>query len=273
MKRKPQKLIWLIVIILIAAVAIIAWFLRASILNTVRENSVKEEVPSPQAAAQFELSGTKTTTAPKASPLSAPPPPLPNPPVIITGDVNLDVPFAPQAPLANWDQPYQDACEEAAVIMVEHYLSGRSLTLNEMDSEILSAVEFQTKKYGFYIDSNSAETARFAMDFNLHLNAEVVYDITANDIKAKLNEGIPVIALANGQRLNNPFFTAPGPEHHAIVIKGVKGDKFITNDPGTKRGADYLYPIDTVMNALEDYDGDTPGTYKPTAIFLTPSRP
>ena len=32
-------------------------------------------------------------------------------------EINLPVPFTPQAPHANWELPYQEACEEAAVLM------------------------------------------------------------------------------------------------------------------------------------------------------------
>ena len=33
----------------------------------------------------------------------------------------LEVPFTSQAPFGNWDEPYQEACEEAVMLMLMHY--------------------------------------------------------------------------------------------------------------------------------------------------------
>ncbi|MCR4279964.1 MAG: hypothetical protein NUV82_00890, partial [Candidatus Komeilibacteria bacterium] len=39
----------------------------------------------------------------------------------LPAEYNLDVPFMSQAPHANWDLPYQEACEEASLIMVDYF--------------------------------------------------------------------------------------------------------------------------------------------------------
>lgn len=184
-------------------------------------------------------------------------------------DVNLAVPFSPQAPHANWDQPYQDACEEATIIMVERYLRGAEITLDQMDTEILKMVDFQNENYGFFKDSNIAETVRLAEAFYPNISAEAFYDVTADDIRVQLTAGKAVIVLVDGRLLGNPYFTQGGPDKHTLVIKGMQGDNFITNDPGTRRGADFVYSVDTVMSAIVDYDGDTPGTGKKAIIILT----
>ncbi|TSC63720.1 MAG: Uncharacterized protein G01um1014106_417 [Parcubacteria group bacterium Gr01-1014_106] len=154
--------------------------------------------------------------------------------------------------------------------MAERFFRGASLSLQEMDAEILRMVAFQKDRYGFYIDSNAEETARLARDFYPHLTVRVIYNPTVQDVREALGKKIPVVALVNGQKLGNPFYTPPGPDRHALIVKGVTGEKFITNDPGTRRGADFVYPISTVMNALEDYDGGTPGTGKPVILLVTP---
>jgi hypothetical protein len=48
-----------------------------------------------------------------------------------------------------------------------------------------------------------------------------------------------------------------------LVIKGYKADgSWITNDPGTHNGPDYVYPHDRLLNAIHDFkagdmvDGD-----------------
>lgn len=269
-QRFSQKSIFVGVGVVVSIVAAIVLFTQhASLRAWFAERPYRTTLPSPEPADSAVASSTssaspsptqKTTSAPRSS----------TPPK--AGAVNLSVPFAPQAPFGNWAQPYQDACEEATIIMIERFFRSASLSLQEMDAEILRMVRFQEERYGFFIDSNAAETKRLAEEFYPHLSARVIYNPSVNDIREALTKKIPVLALVNGQKLRNPFYTPPGPDRHAITIKGVTGDKFITNDPGTRRGADFVYPISTVMNALEDYDGGSPGTGKPVILLLTPKR-
>ena len=40
-----------------------------------------------------------------------------------------------------------------------------------------------------------------------------------------------------------------------LVVKGyTKDGKWITNDPGTRRGADYVYSNDVLMNAIHSFN-------------------
>jgi hypothetical protein len=42
-----------------------------------------------------------------------------------------------------------------------------------------------------------------------------------------------------------------------LVIKGyTSAEKFITNDPGTRRGADFLYDENVIMEAMHDWRVD-----------------
>lgn len=264
--RSPRFRALLIVGILVLLPAgVLAWRERTVFTSWVRERPFRVAVPSALPAAGGRPAPTEGTAA--TALLSS------TPAEGRTGDVNLDVPFAPQAPFRNWGQPYQDACEEAAIIMVERALRGATLSREEMDTEILRVVDFETEHFGSYKDTTAAETARFAEAFYPHLRAEVRYDVTADDLIALLHEGHPVILPVNGRKLGNPFYTPPGPDKHALVIKGLKGDRFITNDPGIGRGNDFTFPVATVMAAAIDYDGIAPGTGKRAAIILTQRGP
>ena len=55
---------------------------------------------------------------------------------VLPVEYNLAVPFQPQAPFANWDMPYQEACEEASLIMADAYFAGQALSANDMDYAI-----------------------------------------------------------------------------------------------------------------------------------------
>jgi hypothetical protein len=247
---KFRKTRW-IVIATLAVVALLLWFGRGALLGRLVERQFHQPVPA--AVSPLEVTRQQTVAATSGA------------------EVNLAVPFSPQAPFADWEQPYQDACEEAALLMVERSLRGVSLTAAEADAEILRMVDFQRERFGFYKDSNIAETVRLAEAYFPQLSASAVYDITADDIRAQLVAGRPVVVLVDGRRLGNPFYTAPGPDKHALVVKGFLDDSFITNDPGTRRGADFVYAVDTMMAALVDYDGGAPGTGARAMIVIWPT--
>lgn len=178
---------------------------------------------------------------------------------IATGQFVLldNVPFTRQAPFGNWaDERQQDGCEEASVLMAVRWANGQSLTLKEAEKEILAISDFELVQYGGFHDTSVADTvARIFVGYFHFNNAEARYGVSSNDIISELQKGNLVIVPANGQKLNNPNFTYPGPIHHMLVIRGYdpKTDEFITNDPGTRLGEMYKYPVSTMMNAIYDY--------------------
>jgi hypothetical protein len=58
-----------------------------------------------------------------------------------------------------------------------------------------------------------------------------------------------------GRELQNPNFKNPGPIYHMLVVQGyTKSGEIITNDPGTRKGKDYLYNPEILFNAIGDWD-------------------
>lgn len=171
---------------------------------------------------------------------------------------NLAVPFTPQAPHADWSLPYKEACEEASLYMVHAYYQGVKATAIDPDTaklEIDKIVEFEKGLFGFYEDTTAEQTATVA-EMMYGYTVETIDNPTIDQIKTHVAAGRPVIVPLAGRQLGNPFFTAPGPIYHMLVIRGyTKDGKFITNDPGTKHGQAYLYDFDTVMNAMHDWNG------------------
>lgn len=168
-------------------------------------------------------------------------------------EVLLDVPFTSQAPHSNWAMPYQEACEEASIIMTASFLENRRLNNDIADQEILRIVEWEQKN-GFAADTNIADTAKIA-EAIYGVKAKVYYDneVTIENIKQQLAEGNPVILPAAGRLLENPNFTPPGPEYHMLVVIGFDGKNFITNDPGTRNGHYYEYPAEMLIYAIHDW--------------------
>ena len=168
----------------------------------------------------------------------------------------LQVPFTSQAPSAQWDNVvFQNACEEASIVMAIHWAKGTSLTKEDAETEIAAIAEFQQETYGHFHDRSAADTAQLMKEYFDYQNVEYVTDIDTSDIKRELLDGNVVIVPVNGQVLNNPFYTPPGPLEHMIVVIGYDGEthEFITHDPGTKRGANFRYEEDVLNQALRDY--------------------
>lgn len=188
-------------------------------------------------------------------------------------EANLDVPFTIQAPEQQWDLPYEEACEEASVLMVAAYYQGKTgqLPIEEAKKGILDIVTYENGRFGDYIHTTVAQTGEIATDFLKVSAAKVIPIKSAEEIKRLIANGYPVIVPASGRDLGNPNFKAPGPVYHMLVIKGyTKDGKFITNEPGTRKGYNYLYDVDVVMNALHDYAADDIRTGAKAVLVLFP---
>ena len=186
----------------------------------------------------------------------------------LPAEINLKVPFTPQAPHANWELPYGEACEEASALMVYYYFEKKTFSKESADKEIKKLVDFQSKKYGFYKDSTADETARFIKDYWKYKKVRVI-PASIDAIKQELAAGRPVIIPAAGRLLGNPNFRRPGPLYHMLVVKGyTKDGKFITNDPGTRNGANFVYDQKVLMNAIHDWNGGDVNNGKKVIIVV-----
>ena len=184
-----------------------------------------------------------------------PKPPVPEPKPTVD-QINLAVPFASQAPFGDWSMPYGEACEEASLIMTDFYLRDASLTKQQMKDMIDQMVAWQIKEWGGHMDLSAAKTIELAKQFNPSYRYQIISNLTADKIRDQLRAGFPVIVPAAGRELHNPNFKQPGPIYHMLVIKGfTKDGKFITNDPGTRNGADYVYTEEVLMSAIHDWTG------------------
>jgi len=167
---------------------------------------------------------------------------------------NLSVPFTSQAPFANWDETFKEGCEEASVLMVHYFYNNDSFTAQLATDEILAMVDWQLNYFGGHFDLTAEQTAEMIKKYFGYKKVEVIKNPTVDDIKNHISKQRPVIIPAAGKMLGNPYFIQPGPNYHMLVIKGYTKTDFITNDPGTKRGEDFLYSYDTIMEAMHDWN-------------------
>ena len=173
-------------------------------------------------------------------------------PVKIPTELNLDAPFYSQAPFSNWDFPWQEACEEASILLAANVYGKHNWTRTEFNDEILKMVEWQKKEFGTYLDTTVAQNAKI---FSNYLGIETITheNPSLDEIKSILNKGHFIIMFLSGKELGNPNFTNGGPVYHAILVKGYKGTNIITHDVGTKNGANYVYSWATLQSAMHDF--------------------
>lgn len=175
----------------------------------------------------------------------------------IPGEINLDVPFTSQAPEGDWSQPWQDACEEAAVLMLDAYYKEYGLSPLFAKDELVKMVDWEEGVHGW---GRSIELTKIQAVYEWFAGeraqkTEILENPTVDELKQFIANGHPVLVVADGKVLPNPHFQNGGPEYHALIIRGYTEDSFITNDPGTRFGENFVYAYDDLMNAIRDWNG------------------
>lgn len=168
----------------------------------------------------------------------------------------LDVPFTSQAPEKIWDQPWQDACEEAAILMLDAYYKKYSLSPLFAKDELQKMVDWETAR-GW---GGSVEIEKVKLTAEWYIGKKdfkIIQNPTVEDIKRSLVNKNPVLVVADGKALPNPNFRSGGPIYHALLVIGYNDEtgEFVTNDPGTQFGAGFRYKYDDLMNSIRDWNG------------------
>lgn len=190
---------------------------------------------------------------------------------ILPESVQLDVPFTSQAPEGNWDQPWQDACEEAAILMLDAYNKAYPLSPFFARDELQKLVDWQTERgWGGSIDIIDIRTAAAWYMQQPESAFTIIQYPDLDTVKRILADGQPILAVADGTVLPNPHFSGDGPVYHALVITGYDDTmgEFITNDPGTRHGAQFRYQYDALLEALHDWNGGDVVDGMPVVLVL-----
>lgn len=166
---------------------------------------------------------------------------------------NLPVQFHSQSPLGTWWEIFWETCEEASVLLAFLYFQGKTLSPQEFQQELLNIVSYQNTVFWDFVHTTVAQTAQILRDFYRYDNYQILENPSANDIKQHIAQGKIVLAPFYGVGLN-PYYSDGWPEYHFMLIKWYTQDYFITHDVGTKRWADYKYPVDVLMERLHDYN-------------------
>ncbi|MDD5251562.1 MAG: C39 family peptidase [Patescibacteria group bacterium] len=226
--------------------------------TTTVATAISKPVPEENMASAGNDSPANTVATPPATPSAATqtPPAANQIAPTLPKEINIKVPMVYQAPFSVWDALHEDACEEAAFLMLKWFRDGRtSVTRDEMETGIQQLVAYENGiDYGLSIDADQAVTV---MKNDLGLTTARILPVSnIEDVKRELAAGRPVILPAAGKELHNPNFRNGGPLYHMLVAKGYTANgKIITNDPGTRLGKDYLYADNVLFDAIHDWNG------------------
>lgn len=175
--------------------------------------------------------------------------------VTVPGEMKLDVMFSTQAPLKDWGMPYQEACEEASLIMAYYYFAEKYLDRPIMNDEILDLVAWEEERFGYYKDTTLAETQMVADEY-FSLDTEMTTNVTEENIKYQLNQGNLLVLPFAGKMLENKYFSGDGPLFHMLLVKGYDHKNFITNDPGLLTlGENFEYSYKNLLESVHDWNG------------------
>jgi len=163
--------------------------------------------------------------------------------------------FIPQSPEKNWDQPWQDACEEASLLTLKHYYEKTDPSIPTLVSEYQQIFSFERDNnfnHDINLDNMSTISAKF-----LGLTPKILENPTLSDLKTEISQNRPVIMTANGKTLfkENKNFRSGGPWYHSLVILGYDDNlgKFIVHDVGTQYGAYFKYSYDLLLQSIHDF--------------------
>ena len=243
--------IYLLVIVLLAIfLAYFAWFFTVGSTGP----AVDSTVPALPTATALPTS-VVTPFVPRT--------PLPSP-SSLPSSVLYQVPFMAQAPLNEWDiQLFQDGCEEASLALAYRFVVGSfEASPEDIRAEIVAMSKFQDETYGVAHDRSAWDTARLYEDYYDAGSAQVAYDVSLEDMKRALANGSVLVVPMNGRTLANPFYNAPGPDRHMVVVIGYDQERneFIVHDVGTRQGASWRYDMNHFLESMRDYPT---GTYAP----------
>lgn len=163
--------------------------------------------------------------------------------------------FVPQAPEKNWDQPWQDACEESALLTVHYYYQEQKPSISTMIYDYQKIFNLEND-FGWSHDVTLSQMATISADLWAY-RSEIIETPTILDFKKYLAKDIPIIIPSSGKTLfkENTHFKSGGPWYHNLVILGYDDNKeqFTVHDVGTQFGAYFRYSYSTLMDSIHDF--------------------
>ncbi len=174
-------------------------------------------------------------------------------PIIIPKEYDIqNMDFFSQAPHGNRNQPYQDACEEASLLIWQYYLNNITKTKAEYNKDLLAMVALEMEMLWYFESTTIMEMKQIINRRDPTIKAHIIEHPTIRDIEREISQNNVVVAPLYGKWLKNPHYALGGPEYHFLVIKGYNQANFITHDVWTSRWENREYTKNIIMENIHD---------------------
>lgn len=174
-------------------------------------------------------------------------------PIIIPKEYDIqNMEFFSQAPYGNWNQPYQDACEEASLLIWYYYIKWLNKSKTEYNKDLLDMVDLERKTLWYFESTTITEMKQIINIRDPTIKAKIIEHPTIRDIEKEISQNNAVIAPFYGKWINNPHYSLEGPEYHFMVIKWYDQTNFITHDVWTSKWKNREYTKSTIMDNIHD---------------------
>ena len=185
--------------------------------------------------------------------------------------IKISVPFTSQAPQGIWVEPWQNACEEASIVMIDYFYNGDNLTKEKAREEILKIFDTKERSFGQSADESMETIAAIINQSNLSWSARVVDNPTIEQMKLELANHRPIMVPIYAPAIDNPYYTDEGPDYHVVVLVGYDDDtqEFIFHDPGTQYGKNFRYDYEGFYKAISDFLSDQNDGPEPVRVIYT----
>lgn len=183
--------------------------------------------------------------------------------------VALPVPYVSQVPDGAWVSPWDEACEEASLLMVRgFYADATAIGREDGKAEMRKMFEWEQEAWKNVEDTDAEQTRALAEAFGLA--TRVVRDPSAAEIVAELRAGRPVIAFLDMYALWGERPAGDG--FHVVVVAGYDADKrrFQVMDPA--KDDVRWYAEGHLMAVLHDYDPKTKEATGPATVLFTSDK-
>lgn len=191
--------------------------------------------------------------------------------------IKLNVPYTSEIPTGSWVAPWNNACEEASIVMINSYYFGNSsMTKSTAIESMKPLFTIENKIFGSNADTDATRTARLINEYT-DFTATIKTNPTLEEIKKEIDNGNPVITFHYAKDLpnKNHRWRVGGSYYHVMALIGYDDEKkeFIFNDSGDPiTGGGYRYTYDAIMKSLHDFDHKLRKANGPARVIFTKSK-
>ena len=176
--------------------------------------------------------------------------------------VKIPAPYTSEVPTGSWATPWNNACEEATIVMVNDYYFGYENMTKKIAIDNMSPLfKIENKIFGSNANTDATQTAKLINDYTDSV-ALIKDNPTLEEIKDELRQQRPVISFHYAKNIPNPNYhwRAGGSYYHVMTLVGFDENtkEFFVHDSGDPvTGAYHRYAYSVIMNSLHDYNHKT----------------